>query len=123
VTFQEKFGTRYQKCRRLYDNLHTECFRYGVRGYDSVMRSFLESNNEAAGELLYTYNNCEQIRMLNELSKSLVVHCSNPISKRDWEQVAQSAKHGLMSSLVPYMRGITFRCVENARVDQKETSI
>jgi hypothetical protein len=52
--------------------------------------------------------------MINELVHSngncFIIRCSDPISNDDIERVYKSAKFGHMSSLVPYMRGIAFRC-------------
>jgi hypothetical protein len=114
MTFQKKRGTRYQKCRRLYDILHTECFTYDSRRTELLIKLFDETNNRAAAEMIYSYQNSEDTKMLREilspLQSVIIIPCSIPVSYVDMVRLFTLAKLGNLSQLVQLMRGIAVSC-------------
>jgi hypothetical protein len=115
MTFQGKVGTRYQKCRRLYDNLHTEFFTYDLRKTQSLIKLFKESKNEAAADLLCSYKHPDpkNIGMLEEIYTPggfIITPFSITVWRRNRPRVFFSAKIGDLSELIPLMRGIAASC-------------
>jgi hypothetical protein len=114
MTLQKKVGTRYQKCRRLYDILHTECFTYYDSRTESLKKVFYDSSNGAAAELLYSYPNPEQTGILKQLlsssSADFAISSPIPVSTVNMLRIFKSAKIGNLSNLVASMKGIAASC-------------